>query len=64
MLNDTLEEELRLMVVSQKKQINTLQQNILQLKKMIAEESAEKYRAYTKYAELQEELQTQSKNSS
>lgn len=56
MLNDTLEEELRLIVVNQKKEIHTLHQNILQLKKMIAEESEQKYQAYTRYADLQKEF--------
>jgi hypothetical protein len=64
MLNDTLEEELRLMLCNQQEVINVLQQNILALKKMVAEETEAKYLAYSRNAELQEELTTQSKNSS
>ena len=56
MLNDTLEEELRIMLCDQKEEINNLQQNILQLKKMIAEETEQKYQAYTRYADLQKEF--------
>ena len=64
MLNDTLEEELRLMLCEQKEIINVLQQNILSLKKMVAEETEAKYIAYSRNAELQEQIETQSKNSS
>jgi len=52
--NDTLEEELRVLVCEQKKEINYLKQNILHLKRMVAEESKAKYRAYTQFANLQE----------
>ena len=45
-LNDTLEEELRVLVCEQKKEINQLKQNILVLKRMVAEESQAKYTAW------------------
>ena len=64
MLNDTLEEELRVLICEQKKEINVLKQNIKQLQSMVAEESEQKYRAYVKYVDLQKELDMQSKNSS
>tara|TARA_B110000444_G_scaffold243292_1_gene261562 strand:- start:456 stop:650 length:195 start_codon:yes stop_codon:yes gene_type:complete len=64
MLNDTLEEQQRVIICKQQKEINHLRQNILQLQKMVAEESEQKYRAYVKYADLQKELHIQSKNSS
>ncbi len=54
-LNTTLEEELRIILCEQKREIRTLNQNILQLKRMIAEESEAKYRAYVKVADLQKE---------
>jgi hypothetical protein len=54
-LNNTLEEELRVILCEQKKEINSLNQNILQLKRMIAEETEAKYRAYVKVADLQKE---------
>tara|TARA_R110001583_G_scaffold36487_1_gene120088 strand:+ start:418 stop:603 length:186 start_codon:yes stop_codon:yes gene_type:complete len=45
-LNDTLEEELRVLVCEQKKEINQLKQNIIVLKRMVAEESQAKYTAW------------------
>ena len=54
-LNTTLEEELRIILCEQKREIRNLNQNILQLKRMIAEESEAKYRAYVKVADLQKE---------
>ena len=54
-VNTTLEEELRIILCEQKREIRTLNQNILQLKRMIAEESEAKYRAYVKVADLQKE---------
>lgn len=53
--NDTLEEELREICCEQQKQINQLNQSIKQLKKMVAEESEAKYRAYVKFADLQKQ---------
>jgi len=64
MLNDTLEEEQRVIICEQQKEINKLRQNIIQLQKMVAEETEQKYRAYIKYADLQKELERDSKNSS
>lgn len=60
--NDTLEEELRVLVCEQKKEINHLKQNILHLKRMVAEESEAKYRAYTQFANLQEETSNDKTN--
>ena len=51
-LNNTLEEELRLMVCDQLKQINALKAEIEMLKQLIAEEQEQKYRAYVKIADL------------
>jgi|TARA_Y100000389_G_C17030649_1_gene303283 hypothetical protein len=56
MLNNTLEEELRVLLCEQKKEIAILKQNIQQLQSMVAEESEQKYRAYIKYADLQREF--------
>ena len=53
--NNTLEEELRIILCEQKREIRTLNQSILQLKRMIAEESEAKYRAYVRVADLQKE---------
>ena len=53
--NDTLEEELREICCEQQKQINRLNESIKQLKKMVAEESEAKYRAYVKFADLQKQ---------
>ena len=64
MLNNTLEEELRVLLCEQKKEIAILKQNIQQLQSMVAEESEQKYRAYIKFADLQKELNIHSKNSS
>jgi len=56
MLNNTLEEELRVLLCEQKKEIAILKQNIQQLQSMVAEESEQKYRAYIKFADLQKEF--------
>ena len=53
--NNTLEEELRIILCEQKKEINYLNQNILQLKRMVAEETEAKYRLYIKVADLQKD---------
>jgi hypothetical protein len=55
-LNNTLEEELRILLVEERKLTNSLRKQIEQLKKMIAEEQEGKYRAYIKYADLQREF--------
>jgi len=54
-LNDTLEEEQRVIICEQQKEINTLRQNIIQLQDMVAVENEAKYRAYVKIADLQKE---------
>jgi len=54
-LNNTLEEEQRLIICEQQKQINTLRQSIIQLQDMVAVENEAKYRAYVKIADLQKE---------
>ncbi len=55
-LNNTLEEELRILLVEERKLTNSLRKQIEQLKKMVAEEQEGKYRAYIKYADLQKEF--------
>ena len=54
-LNDTLEEEQRVIICEQQTEINKLRQNILHLRDMIAQENEAKYRAYVKIADLQKE---------
>ncbi len=54
-LNNTLEEEQRVIICEQQKEINTLRQNIIQLQDMVAVENEAKYRAYVKIADLQKE---------
>jgi len=55
-LNDTLEEQLRIMLVEKQKECNSLRAEIGRLKKMVAEEQEGKYRAYIKFADLQKSL--------
>jgi hypothetical protein len=55
-LNNTLEEELRIMLVEERKLTNSLRKEIETLKKMVAEEQEGKYRAYIKFADLQKEF--------
>ena len=54
-LNDTLEEEQRVIICEQQKEINNLRQSIVHLRDMIAVENEAKYRAYVKIADLQKE---------
>ena len=54
-LNNTLEEELRIIICEQKREINALHQRMSVFKRMIAEESEAKYRAYVKVADLQKD---------
>jgi len=54
-LNDTLEEEQRVIICEQQKEINNLRQSIIHLQAMIAQENEAKYRAYVKIADLQKE---------
>jgi len=60
-LNDTLEEQLRVLLVEHKKENNRLRDEIERLKKMVAEEQEGKYRAYRKFADLQQEFKKSSK---
>ena len=55
-LNDTLEEELRRMLVDKNNECHALKQEVKQLKEMVAEEQEGKYRAYVKFADLQKEF--------
>jgi hypothetical protein len=58
-LNNTLEEELRTMLVDKNNECQALKEEIKQLKMMVAEEQEGKYRAYIKFADLQRELKQQ-----
>ena len=55
-LNNTLEEELRIMLVEERQLTISLRSEIKALKKMVAEEQEGKYRAYIKFADLQKEF--------
>lgn len=52
-LNNTLEEELRIMLVEKNEECNSLKEHIKLLKQNIADEQEAKYRAYIKIADLQ-----------
>ena len=54
-LNNTLEEEQRLIICEQQKEINKLRASIKHLRDMVAVENEAKYRAYVKIADLQKE---------
>jgi hypothetical protein len=54
--NNTLEEELRIMLVEKNNECNSLKAEIDALKKIVAEEQEGKYRAYIKFADIQQEL--------
>ena len=54
--NDTLEEELRTMLVDKNNECNALKGEVNALKKIVAEEQEGKYRAYVRFADLQQEL--------
>jgi len=58
-LNNTLEEQLRTMLVDKNNECQALNEEIKQLKMMVAEEQEGKYRAYIKFADLQRELKQQ-----
>ena len=62
-LNDTLEEEQRVMICEQQKEINRLRQSIIHLQDMVAQENEAKYRAYVKIADLQKEQNRRQKTS-
>jgi len=55
-LNDTLEEQLRTMLVDKNNENASLRAEIETLKKIVAEEQEGKYRAYIKFADLQKEV--------
>jgi chromosome segregation ATPase len=54
--NNTLEEELRTMLVDKNNECNALKAEIETLRRSVAEEQEAKYRAYIKFADLQHEL--------
>jgi len=54
--NDTLEEELRVMLVEKNNECNMLREHIKMLEKSVADEQEQKYRALVKSADLQLEL--------
>tara|TARA_R110002153_G_scaffold194803_2_gene348205 strand:- start:249 stop:440 length:192 start_codon:yes stop_codon:yes gene_type:complete len=51
-LNDTLEEQLRHMLVDKNNECNALRQRIEILEKTVAEEQEAKYRAYVQIADM------------
>ncbi|MDA7807174.1 hypothetical protein N8955_00390 [bacterium] len=55
-LNDTLEEQLRSMLVEKNNECAALRAEIETLKKLVAEEQEGKYRAYIKFADLQKQM--------
>lgn len=56
LLNDTVEEELRLVICDQLQTINALRSEIDMLKNSVKEEMDGKYRAYVKLSDLQKEM--------
>ena len=59
-LNDTLEEELRRLLVEKNNECQSLRNHIKLLEKNIKDEQDMKYRAYVKISDLQNELRKQS----
>jgi len=59
-LNDTLEEELRRLLVEKNNECQALRNQIKLLEKNIKDEQDMKYRAYVKIQDLQDELKKQS----
>jgi hypothetical protein len=57
-LNNTVEEELRIMLVEKNNECNLLRKQIEVLRHTVAEEQEGKYRAYIKFADLQKEFET------
>lgn len=51
--NDTLEEELRVMLVDKNNECNALRAKVKILEAIVAEEQEAKYRAYIKIADMQ-----------
>ena len=60
-INDTLEEELRVMLVEKNNECNALYQRIEILEKAVAEEQEQKYRALVRCADLKKELDKSTK---
>jgi len=56
--NNTLEEDLRIMLVEKNNECNALREEIKMLKNSVAEEQDAKYRAYVKISDLQRQLNT------
>jgi hypothetical protein len=54
--NNTLEEELRIMLVEKNNECNNLKNQIEILEKTVADEQEQKYRALVKAADLQSEV--------
>ena len=54
-LNNTLEEQLRLIICDQQNEIKGLRASISVLEQSVAEEQEAKHRAYIKYADLKKE---------
>mgnify|MGYP001349207382 CR=1 FL=1 len=59
-LNDTLEEELRRLLVEKNNECQSLRNHIKLLEKNIKDEQDMKYRAYVKIQDLQDELKRKS----
>ena len=59
-LNDTLEEELRRLLVEKNNECQSLRNHIKLLEKNIKDEQDMKYRAYVKIQDLQNEFKKQS----
>ena len=55
-LNDTLEEQLRCMLVDKNNECNGLKARVKILEQQVAEEQEQKYRAYIKFVDLQKEF--------
>ncbi len=56
MLNDTLEENLRLQLIESKKKNSALQGQIITLERIVKEEQAGKYEAYKRIHALNDEV--------
>jgi len=55
-LNDTLEEELRRMLVNKNNECNSLRNHIELLEKAVAEEQEQKYRLLVEVADMKKDL--------
>jgi hypothetical protein len=55
-LNDTLEEQLRHMLVDKNNECNSLKAHIKMLEEAVAQEQEAKYRAYVKIADLTQKI--------